>query len=619
MEQTEARSLSAVGWEAIYVIAPYKHIFRRATKKWLLNKLKDYEVISLDTEGKGDIEHIHTMSVDMLQIGTTDFQCIIDTRYVDPTDILECLSTKLVVGHNIKYDWQVIFLNYGIKLLNVYDTMLACQIRENGVPIRRGWFTLDGCTRRYVDPWAYSNQTYLGEPFVTKKVREGFHKHEGDFTDDQILYGAKDVYYAYALYLKLGVNLVTDLENRFCIAVAEMELTGMPIDGTTWEEIYLENKEIEQMYLSRLKEVHEINWNSHAQIKPIFKELGFDLSSIDKETGELKDTINAKVIEKYISTPLISDYLNYKKYQKMCSTYGLKFLKHVSPVTGRIHTSIHQLKDTGRTSSTSPNLQNIKRDGPFRAAFKCPEGYVFVGADYSSQEVRILAELSNDSKMIEALNSGGDFHLQTAKIAFNDETLTKESEERQQAKSITFLLAYGGGPSKLAQTFGISIAKAKDLVATYLKGYSDLEPYFKLWGDKFRETGSLTISDFSGRQYHSQYYEEYLFCLKNKDLHPKIADRLSYLSSKMQRLAQNYRIQGLAAEMSKLACIYMRDWSHICQLALMVHDELIVICKKEDADLVSVALKDCMERAFYHYCKKVKIKIDVKTSEIWKK
>lgn len=619
MGQTEERSLSAAGWANIYVIAPYPHIFKRATLKWALSKLKEYDVVAVDTETQGDFSHIHCQKVVMLQIGTTDFQIVLDTRYVDPTSILECLAKKTIIGHNIKYDWQVLFLNYGIKLESVYDTMLACQIKENGVPIKRGWFTLDGCVRRYIDPYAYSTQTYLGEPYVTKKVRDGFHTHEGDFLDDQILYGAKDVYYAYALYKKLGTNAVTDLENAFCIAVAEMELTGMPIDEVKWEEIYLDNKIIETKYLHNLKAVHDINWNSHAQIKPIFKELGFDLSSIDKETGELKDTINAKVIEKYISDPLISDYLSYKKYQKMCSTYGLKFLKHVSPVTGRIHTSIHQLKDTGRTSSTDPNLQNIKRDGPFRAAFKCPEGYTFVGADYSSQEVRILAELSNDSKMIEALNSGGDFHLQTAKIAFNDETLTTESEERQQAKSITFLLAYGGGPSKLAQTFGISIAKAKDLVATYLKGYSDLEPYFKLWGEKFRETGSLTISDFSGRQYHSMYYEEYKFCLKNKDSHPKVADRLSYLSSKMQRLAQNYRIQGLAAEMSKLACIYMRDWSHICQLALMVHDELIVICKKEDADLVSIALKDCMEKAFYHYCKKVKIRIDVKVSEVWKK
>lgn len=575
--------------------------------------------MAVDTETQGDFSHIHCQKVVMLQIGTVDFQIVLDTRYVDPTSILECLAQKTIIGHNVKYDWQVLFLNYGIKLTSVYDTMLACQIKENGVPIRRGWFTLDGCVRRYIDPYAYSTQTYLGEPYVTKKVRDGFHTHEGDFTDNQILYGAKDVYYAYGLYKKLGTNKVTDLENAFCIAVAEMELTGMPIDEVKWEEVYLENKEIEQMYLNRLKDVHEINWNSHAQIKPIFKDLGFDLSSIDKETGELKDTINAKVIEKYISNPLISDYLNYKRYQKMCSTYGLKFLKHVSPVTGRIHTSIHQLKDTGRTSSTSPNLQNIKRDGPFRAAFKCPEGYTFVGADYSNQELRVLAELADEQVMQDAFNLGVDIHLATARAAFNDPTLEDGCTERSKAKTLNFGITYGSGPANLAKATGVSTKEAKDLIKKYLDGFPGLFPYFECWGNKFRETGSLTISDFSGRQYHSMYYEEYLFCLKNKDKHPKIADRLSYLSSKMQRLAQNYRIQGLAAEMSKLACIYMRDWSHICQLALMVHDELIVICKKEHADLVSIALKDCMERAFYHYCKKVKIRIDVKVSETWKK
>ena len=441
MEQMEDMQSRPLGWENIYVIAQAKSIFKRTSLQWAIQKLSKYDVIAIDTETQGDFQHIHTQKVVMLQLGTTDFQVIIDTREVDPTPLLKSLMSKTLIGHNVKYDWEVIYLNYGLKMEKVYDTMLACQIKENGVPIKRGWFTLEGCAKRYIDPWAYSTQTYIGEPFVTKKVRDGFHKHQGDFSNEQILYGAKDVYYAYALYKKLGTNKVTDLENSFLIACAEMELCGMPIDPLEWEEIYLKNKELEQAHLARLKEIHNINWNSPTQIKPIFKALGFDLSSVDKETGELKDTIGAKVIEKYRSNELINTYLEWKRLAKMCSTYGLTFLKHVSPVTQRIHTSIHQLKDTGRTSSTDPNLQNIKRDGPFRAAFKCPEGYVFVGADYSSQEVRVLAELSNDEKMIGALNSGGDFHLQTAKIAFDNPDLTSDTEERQQAKSITFLLA----------------------------------------------------------------------------------------------------------------------------------------------------------------------------------
>lgn len=177
----------------------------------------------------------------------------------------------------------------------------------------------------------------------------------------------------------------------------------------------------------------------------------------------------------------------------------------------------------------------------------------------------------------------------------------------------------GGGASKLAQTFGIPTSKAKELIATYLKGYSGLKPYFEHWGDQFRQSGVLTISDYSGRKYNFRYFDEYRFCLLNKNKHPMYADRYSYLESKMQRLAQNYRIQGLSAEMSKLACIYMRDWSDICQLALMIHDELIVICKEEYAQLAAAALKDSMERAFYHFCKKVKIKVDTKVSKIWKK
>lgn len=425
----------------VFVIQQRRTTYKRLTLNGAINKVQGLDWLSLDVETKGDIKHIHTQKVVMLQLGNNDFQIVIDCREVDPTPLLEKIKNIGLIGHNIKFDWQVIFLNYGIKLNKVYDTMLACQILENGVQIKRGHFTLEACTRRYVDPHAYSNQLYIGEPWVSKKVRDSFRDHEGEFTDIQIMYGAKDVYYAYCLFLKLGINAVTDLENNFLLSVAEMELCGMPIDPEEWEKIFESNKAIEQEFLGKLKEQHDINWNSEKQIKPILKARGFDLSSVDKETGQLKDTINAKVIQKYESDPLISNYLSYKKYQKMCSTYGIAFLKNVSPITGRIHTSIQQLKDTGRTSSTSPNLQNIKRDGPFRAAFRCPEGYVFVAADYSSQEVRVLAELSGDEKMIGALNSGGDFHLQTAKIAFDNPELTSDTEERQQAKSITFLLA----------------------------------------------------------------------------------------------------------------------------------------------------------------------------------
>lgn len=437
----EDHGSNPVWWDNVMVIQPHKSTFKRLTIKSAIERLKKCDYLAIDVETRGDIKHIHTQKVVMLQIGNNEFQIVIDCREVDPTPILESIRGLGLIGHNIKFDWQVIYNNYGIKLENVYDTMLACQIEENGVPIKKGHFTLESCARRYVDENAYGQQVRLGEPWVTKKVRSSFAEHDGPFTDEQIIYGAKDIYYAYALFKKLGANKVTDLENRFLISVAQMELEGMPIDPDEWESIFIKNKEVEQDYLNKLKARHDINWNSEKQIKPILKAKGFDLSVVDKETGELKDTINAKVIEKYNSDPLISDYLNYKKYQKMCSTYGLAFLKNVSPVTGRIHTSIQQLKDTGRTSSTSPNLQNIKRDGPFRAAFKCPPGYTFVSADYSSQEVRVLAELSGDPLMIEALNSGGDFHLQTAKIAFDNPNLTSDSEERQQAKSITFLLA----------------------------------------------------------------------------------------------------------------------------------------------------------------------------------
>lgn len=208
-------------------------------------------------------------------------------------------------------------------------------------------------------------------------------------------------------------------------------------------------------------------------------------------------------------------YIQYKIEGKKCNAYGEKFLRHVNPQSGRVHTSFLQLKDTGRTGSSGPNMQNIPRDKTYRSAFHTGDASSFVIADFSNQEMRILAEFSQDENLLKAFERGSDIHLETAKITFNDETLTKESVERQWAKSINFLIAYGGGAKKLSETFGVPLGQAKDVLKIYMHAFSGLDPYFKRSGLFTRQDGYVYINDTTGRRAPLNNYDTWLWLKHN--------------------------------------------------------------------------------------------------------
>lgn len=174
-----------------------------------------------------------------------------------------------------------------------------------------------------------------------------------------------------------------------------------------------------------------VNWGSSKQVIPIFEHLGFDLMARDKETGEMKKSVEATVIDpQREKSPLAGIYLEYKAAEKIVSTYGQNFLDQISPVTGRIHTQFNQLMDTGRLSCGGKNkqtkeeylnLQNLPNDEETRACFVASPGNDWISIDYSGQESVIIAEVSQDPRMIEEfLHGSGDMHSLVAKAAYPD-------------------------------------------------------------------------------------------------------------------------------------------------------------------------------------------------------
>lgn len=380
---------------------------------------------------------------------------------------------------------------------------------------------------------------------------------------------------------------------------------------------------------AELNEVADINWDSPKQVAPVLKSFGVSTMVMDKDTMQLKESVSKLALKDQGSHPIVEKYLKYKELKKSASSYGEKFLAHVGD-DGRIHSSFHQIKDTGRTSSMAPNMQNIPRTEVFRRCFQGQGDNVLVIADFANQELRVLADKANEASMIDAFMHGRDIHLETAKKAFDNDELKKDSEERQMAKSMNFLMAYGGGASKLATQFSIPMGRAKALIKKYFEEFRSLEEYFYKTGEFAREHGYILIDDVIKRRSYIPEWEEYTYCEEhmrrtaatNKGPDPRIENRYRYLFSKIQRDSQNYPIQGTSANISKLAGILLRrkaTETGLFKIVLLIHDEWVLECKPEDAQQVSKILEDCMLAAAGEFCRAIPIPAESKINKHWLK
>ena len=575
----------------------------------------------------------------MLQLGYGSTQVVIDTRKHDPKGILRSIqaSNRPILGHNIKYDYQVIATNYGIRLENLWDTMIAAQIVECGNDAPKGHFSLEQCASRYVRAY-YSGQGNLFAPTVTKQTRLTFASiGNKPFTEAQIYYGAMDVESTFLLKKKLeerakqlDLERTLKLEFEFIKVLGDMELNGIFLEGNRWlsnsQEVAKQAKSLHDELLTHF----DINWDSPKQAVTALKGMGVDVLTLDKKTGEIKESVGRIVLLKQEARfSILKTYLDYKMLKKKAVSYGDKFLRHINPHSGRVHSSFMQVMRTGRISSTSPNLQNISRGDVYRSAFMAEEGHSFVVADFSNQEARIIADKSGDPNMLKACGSGTDFHLEIAKIAFNDSTLTKDSEERRIAKSIGFLIAYGGGAKKLSEQFDIPMQRAKSLIRGYYDSFPKLEAYFANQGLEAKKFGYVICNPVSGRKSFVPFFNDYVECKKyvekcNRvyvDPHPKVKDAYNTWDSKIQRWSQNIPIQGTAADIGKRAGILLRKFSKKIpfKIVLFVHDEIILECPDEFSHTVAKILEKCCLDASREYTTHLDIPAKAVITKIWNK
>ena len=287
----------------------------------------------------------------------------------------------------------------------------------------------------------------------------------------------------------------------------------------------------------------------------------------------------------------------YRSLMKLNSTYVEGLLPYISEKDNRIHSFFHQtITATGRISSTEPNLQNIptriELGKQLRKVFKPKEGYVYIDADYSQVELRVLAHISQDENMMHAFLNDEDVHKQAASkvLGIPIEEVTKE--QRSSAKAVNFGIVYGISDFGLSEQLGISRKEAKSYIEQYLEKYSGIKKFMddiveeakqKGYVDRRRYIPELSSNNYMVRQFGA-------------------------------RAAMNTPIQGTAADIMKIAMINvfkkLKAEKLDAELVLQVHDELIIECKKEQKEVVSKLLKENMENAI-----SMLVPLKVETSE----
>lgn len=382
-------------------------------------------------------------------------------------------------------------------------------------------------------------------------------------------------------------DLYKNIELPLTYILADMEFTGVKVNAQTLKK---QEREMNEKIQILEKEIHELAGEEFNISSP--KQLGEVLFEKMQLPGGKKTKTGystaAEVLEKLIDFhPIIQKILDYRTFTKLNSTY-LVGLQEQMFVDGKIHTMYNQaLTQTGRLSSTDPNLQNIPIRYPegkkIRQAFVPMYDYI-LSFDYSQIELRMVASLANVISLIDAFNNDIDIHTKTASDVFKVPLNEVTSDMRRQAKAINFGIIYGMSDFGLSQQIGTSVAKAKQFIENYFASYPGIQTYMQTQIDFCIEHG-------------------YVATMMNRRRYiPEITDKNFMRRELGKRLAMNSPIQGSAADLLKVAMIkvdQMMKENHIeSKMILQVHDELVFDVKADELDIMMNIVKKAMEEAY---------------------
>ncbi len=471
---------------------------------------------------------------------------------------------RIKIGQNLKYDGHVL-ANHGIQLQGLHDTMLQSYVLDSVRPHDMDSLAADFLNR----------QTITFEQVAGKGAKQ--------LTFDQVAleqaapYAAEDADVTLQLHQYLYPKVQQDsalskiyeeLERPLIPVLMRMERLGVQIDA---DRLYQHSLELQQRLQTLEQQAHDaagrsFNLNSPKQLQVIlFEEQKLPvLQKTPKGQPSTAENVLQELAEDY---PLPALIMEHRSLSKLKSTYTDALPQQIRADTGRVHTSYQQaVTATGRLSSTDPNLQNIPirtaEGRRIRQAFVAAEGFKLVAVDYSQIELRIMAHLSDDERLLTAFAQGEDIHRATAAEVFATPLAEVSTDQRRSAKAINFGLIYGMSAFGLARQLKVEQSKAQAYIEAYFERYPNVRHYMDQTRQAAREQGyvetvwgrRLYLPEINSRQYQRRQYAE--------------------------RTAINAPMQGTAADIIKRAMIDIDHWIQTeageqVRMIMQVHDELV--------------------------------------------
>ena len=495
-------------------------------------------------------------------------------------------------GYDLAQDY-ILLKQAGITMKNIaYDAKVAAYILN---PTSK--YTMEVIARDYleIDNGEYlqsqgvkedAGQTSLFDMAIQDTEKDNSKKIEN------CLY-AEEIYKLAEVTMKKleeieAVELFKNIDMPTVEVLAEMQWNGMYVDLQELEDYGQELKDRLEILTQEIYELcgEEFNINSTKQLGEIlFEKLRLPVVKKTKSGYSTDVDVLEKLREEH---PVIERLLEYRQLTKLNSTYVEGMKPYINPKTKRIHSFFHQtITATGRISSTEPNLQNIptrfELGKQLRKVFKPEEGKLYIDADYSQIELRVLAHISNDEHMVQAFINGEDIHRQAASKVFNTPIDEVTKEQRSNAKAVNFGIVYGISDFGLGEQLHISRKKAKQYIDQYLEEYAGIKQFMTDVVEKAKEEGYVE-TQFKRRRYI-----------------PELSSSNYMVRQFGQRAAMNTPIQGTAADIMKIAMINvlkeLKNRNMKSKIVLQVHDEMMIEATLEEVDEVKELLKQCMESA----------------------
>jgi len=523
----------------------------------------------------------------------------IDLSKIKPDKIEDIFTNPelTLIGHNLKR----LIKSLKLKDIEVSNNLFDIKIASYLINSNSSDHDLDSIVLRtlQIETAEDSNQANLfgRDPsslaknlYFTLKIKEKFEPKLEEINNEEVF---------------------EEIELPLIPILAQMELNGVAVDEDKFAEL---SREVE----NRIKEIEQTTWemvdekfnlSSTKQLRRILYEK-LELPTKDIKEGKTGYSTAASELEKLEGKhPIVEQIQQHRELDKLKNTYIDVFPTLINKKTGRIHTSFNQtVTATGRLSSSDPNLQNIPIRSDLgkriREAFIAEEGNKLIAADYSQIELRIVAHLSGDEKLIEIFSEDKDVHTSTAAAIFDIEEDEVNKDQRSKAKEVNYGVLYGMGAYGLASRTDINRSEAKQFIETYFDRFSGVEIFIDKTIEFARENG----------------YAETMF--GRRRLLPELDSDNYNLRRRGERMAINMPVQGTQADIIKKAMINIDEQlkygfsAEEVKMVLQVHDELLFEVSEDKVDKVSEIIKKQMENVIELL---VPVEVDLNTGKRWGK